>query len=276
MNGGWDVNTHSVSHESGVPPPLSLQTIRTWVECPAMRLRTLSIPEGITTSMKLTIFHSASVYHDGELTYLTVTTTPNNPAADVSWNLTPAAPGQPPTELDKLGGIFFSLERRGVLFGKLSGHLNAKSTGHSISLGDVTDLDIESAAQNLDLDRDADGDGTDELGRGVDEFKIYPAFRRILCHAKKMFRSMTKGIAAGLGYVGMHGTGSLKAFLAGDSSLAPGCDLADIARGPGIVPNYQGMTYAGMRNRVSQDSCGERVVGTANSVSLASERVASG
>ena len=63
---------------------------------------------------------------------------------------------------------------------------------------------------------------------------------------------VTEGIAAGLGYVGVRGTGSLKPCCGANTTLASGYDVLNILS-QGIVPNYQGMTYAGMRNRVSQD-----------------------
>ena len=60
------------------------------------------------------------------------------------WDLTPAAPGQAPTGLDTLGGILYTLQQRGVFTVSLDG--NAKSTARSISLADVTSLDIKSVA----------------------------------------------------------------------------------------------------------------------------------
>jgi len=81
---------------------------------------------------------------------LTVTTSPDDPAADINWDLTPAAPGQTSNGLVTLGGILDTLEQRGVFSAVLDA--NAKSAARSISLADVTNMDIKSAAQNLDLD----------------------------------------------------------------------------------------------------------------------------
>jgi hypothetical protein len=41
---------------------------------------------------------------------LTATTNPDDPAADINWDLTPAAPGQASTGLDTLGGILSVLK----------------------------------------------------------------------------------------------------------------------------------------------------------------------
>ena len=95
--------------------------------------------------MTLNISHPAA----GHAT-LTVTTSPDDPAADIAWDLTPAAPGQSSNGLDTLGGILFTLQQRGVFSVTLDA--NAKSTARSISLADVANLDIETSAQNLDLD----------------------------------------------------------------------------------------------------------------------------
>ena len=80
----------------------------------------------------------------------TVTTSPDDPAADVDWDSTPAQPGQAPTGLETLGGILYTLQQRGVFSVSLDS--NAKSMAKSISLADVTNVDIKNAAVNLDFD----------------------------------------------------------------------------------------------------------------------------
>ena len=250
INGGWDVNTHSVSHEYWDPPASSCGPVGTSV-VPCHAFENLQYTGAIAASVKLTISHSASVCGAGKLACLTVTTSPDDPAADISWNLTPAAPGQPPTGLDTLGGILYTLEQRGVFSVTLDA--NAKSTGHSISLGDVTDLDIESAAQNLDLDEtQMETDEMSWAGAWMNlNFTGLPA-TRVYVMPGSYEDPVTEGIAAGLGYVGVRGTGSLKPCCGANTTLASGYDVLNILS-QGIVPNYQGMTYAGMRNRVSQD-----------------------
>jgi hypothetical protein len=63
---------------------------------------------------------------------------------------------------------------------------------------------------------------------------------------------VTEGIATGLGYAGVRGTGSLKPCCGANTTLATGYDVLNILS-QGIVPNYQGLTYEQMRNRISQD-----------------------
>src|SRR5208282_1714890 len=52
--------------------------------------------------------------------------------------------------------------------------------------------------------------------------------------------------------VGVRGNGSLKPCCGANTTLASGYDVFNVLS-QGIVPNYQGLTYQQMRNRVSQD-----------------------
>jgi hypothetical protein len=63
---------------------------------------------------------------------------------------------------------------------------------------------------------------------------------------------VTENIASSLGYVGVRGNGSLKPCCGANTTLASGYDVFNVLS-QGIVPNYQGLTYQQMRNRVSQD-----------------------
>ena len=67
--------------------------------------------------------------------------------------------------------------------------------------------------------------------------------------------AVTENIASGLGFKGVRGTGSLSStWVRGgaDATLAKGYDVFNILS-QGAVPNYQGLSYQQMRNRVSQD-----------------------
>ena len=138
---------------------------------PCHAFENLQYTGAIAASVKLTISHSASVCGPAKLACLTVTTSPDDPAADISWNLTPAAPGQPPTGLDTLGGILYTLEQRGVFSVTLDA--NAKSTGRQHFAGGCDGSGYRERGAEPGPRRDADGDGGDELGRGVDEFEFY-------------------------------------------------------------------------------------------------------
>jgi hypothetical protein len=63
---------------------------------------------------------------------------------------------------------------------------------------------------------------------------------------------VTENIADSLGYAGLRGTGSLKPCCGANTTLATGYDVFNILS-QGVVPNYQGLSYQTLRNRVSQD-----------------------
>jgi hypothetical protein len=245
INSGWDVNTHSISHEYWDPPASSCGAGGPF-PVPCHAFENLQYTGTIATSVTLNISHSAP----GQAT-LTVTTSPDDPAADISWNLTPAAPGQPSTGLDTIGGILYTLQQRGVFSATLDP--NAKSAARSISLLNVTNMNIESSAQNLDLDET--GLETEEMSWAKGwmnlNFTGLP-LQRVYVMPGSYEDPTTENIAASLGYVGVRGTASLKPCCGANTTLATGYDVFNILS-QGIVPYYQGLTYQAMRNRVSQD-----------------------
>jgi hypothetical protein len=250
INAGWDVNAHSISHEYWDPPAASCGAGGPF-PVPCHAFENLQYTGAIASSVKVTVSHSQSVCGSGKLACFLVTTTPDDPAADITWNLTPAAPGQPLTGLDTLGGILYTLEQRGVFAVSLDS--NAKSTARSISLADVTNQDIGTSAQNLDLDEMQME--TEEMSWALGwmnlNFTGLPA-GRVYVMPGSYEDPVTEGIAAGLGYVGVRGTGSLKPCCGANTTLASGYDVLNILS-QGMVPNYQGLSYQQMRNRVSQD-----------------------
>ncbi|MGA7969327.1 MAG: hypothetical protein WCC32_20670 [Terriglobales bacterium] len=250
INGGWDVNTHSISHEYWDPPAAGCGPGGTF-PVPCHAFENLQYTGAIASTVNLTISHSQSVCGSGKLACFLVTTSPDDPAADITWNLTPAAPGQPPTGLDTLGGILYTLQQRGVFSVTLDA--NAKSTARSISLADVASLNIASAQQNLDLDETQME--TEEMSWALGwmnlNFTGLPS-SRVYVMPGSYEDPVTEGIATGLGYAGVRGTGSLKPCCGANTTLATGYDVLNILS-QGIVPNYQGLTYGQMRNRISQD-----------------------
>ena len=250
INAGWDVNAHSISHEYWDPPAASCGASGT-SPVPCHAFENLQYTGTRATSVRLTISHSQSTCGAGKLACFMVTTSPDDPAADIGWDLTPAPPGQALTGLDTLGGILYTLENRGVFSVSLDG--NAKSMARSISLADVADLDILSAAQNLDLDETQLE--TEEMSWTLGwmnlNFTGLPA-NRVYVMPGTYEDPTTEAIAAGLGYAGVRGTGSLKPCCGANTTLAMGYDVFNILS-QGVVPNYQGLTYSQMRNRVGQD-----------------------
>ncbi len=99
INAGWDVNTHSISHEYWDPPAASCGASGPF-PVPCHAFENLQYTGTVASSVTLNITHPSP----GHAT-LTVTTSPDDPAADINWDLTPAAPGQTSTGLDTLGGI---------------------------------------------------------------------------------------------------------------------------------------------------------------------------
>ena len=245
INAGWDVNTHSISHEYWDPPAASCGASGPF-PVPCHVFENLQYTGTTASSVTLNIAHPTP----GHAT-LTVATSPDDPAADISWDLTPAAPGQASTGLDTLGGILYTLQQRGVF--SVSWDANAKSAARSISLADVTNMDIRNSAQNLDLDETQME--TEEMnwaqGWMNSNFTGLPT-KRVYVMPGSYEDPVTENIAASLGYVGVRGTGSLKPCCGANTTLATGYDVFNILS-QGVVPNYQGLSYQAMRNRVSQD-----------------------
>ena len=245
INAGWDVNTHSISHEYWQPPAASCGANGPF-PVPCHAFENLQYTGNIASSVILNITHPTP----GHAT-LTVTTSPDDPAADISWDLTPAAPGQASTGLDTLGGVLYTLQQRGVFSVILDA--NAKSTARSVSLANVTGIDIFSSAQSLDLDETQME--TEEMSWALGwmnlNFTGLPA-QRVYVMPGTYEDSMTENIAASLGYAGVRGTGSLKPCCGANTTLAAGYDVLNILS-QGVVPNYQNLSYQQVRNRVRQD-----------------------
>ncbi len=245
INAGWDVNTHSISHEYWDSPATSCGANGQF-PVPCHAFENLQYTGTVASSVTLNIAHPSP----GHAT-LTVTTNPDDPAADINWDLTPAAPGQASTGLDTLGGILYTLQQRGVF--SVSLDANAKSTARSISLVNVTNMDIKTTAQNLDLDETQME--TEEMSWAQGwmnlNFAGLPA-QRVYVMPGTYEDPVTENIAASLGYAGVRGSGSLKPCCGANTTLATGYDVFNILS-QGVVPNYQGLTYQQMRNRVSQD-----------------------
>jgi len=245
IDAGWDVNAHSISHEYWDPPAASCVPLDPVVPCHAFE--NLKYVGTKASTVTLNITHPSP----GHAT-LTVTTSPDDPMADISWDLTPPVPGQPLAHFETLGRILATLQERGVFSVTLNS--NAKSNAHSISLADVTNLDIATAARNLDLDETQME--SEEMSWSLAwmnlNFTGLPA-NRVYVMPGTYGDPVTENIAAGLGYAGVRGTGSLKPCCGANTTLASGYDVFNILS-QGVVPNYQGLSYQQLRNRVAQDA----------------------
>jgi len=245
INAGWDVNAHSISHEYWNPPAASCGSSGPF-PVPCHAFENLQYIGSIASSVTLNVTHPSA----GHAT-LTVVSSPDDPAADINWDLTPAAPGQTSNGLDTLGGILYTLQQRGVFSVSLDG--NAKSTARSISLANVSNMDVVSSAMNLDLDETQME--TEEMSWAKAWMNLnltgLPA-QRVYVMPGTYEDPVTENIAASLGYVGVRGTGSLKPCCGANTTLALGYDVLNILS-QGVVPNYQNLSYQQLRNRVSQD-----------------------
>jgi hypothetical protein len=245
INAGWDINAHSISHEYSDPPAANCGTTGPF-PVPCHAFESLQYIGTIASSVTLNIRHPSPGHSS-----LTVSTSPNDPAADISWDLTPAPPGQTSNGLDTLGGILFTLQQRGVFSVILDA--NAKSTARSIALADVTNMDLVTSAQNLNFDETQLE--TEEMNWAEAWMNLnltgLPA-QRVYVMPGTYEDPVTENIAATLGYAGVRGTGSLKPCCGANTTLASGYDVFNILS-QGVVPNYQNLTYQQIRNRVSQD-----------------------
>ena len=245
IDSGWDINTHSISHEYWEPPAATCGANGQF-PVPCHAFENLQYTGTIASNVILNIVHPTP----GHAT-LTVTTSPDDPAADIDWDLTPAAPGQASNGLDTLGGILYTLQQRGVFSVNLDA--NAKSTARSVSLGSVTNMDIMGSAQNLDLDETQMETEEMSWAQGWMDlnFTGLPA-TRVYVMPGTYEDPVTENIAASLGYAGVRGTGSLKPCCGANTTLATGYDVFNILS-QGVVPSFQNFGYQQMRNRVSQD-----------------------
>jgi len=250
INAGWDVNAHSISHEYWDPPAASCGSNGPF-PVPCHAFENLQYVGTKATSVTLTISHSQSVCGAGRVACMIVTSSPDDPLADINWDLTPPVPGEALNGLETLGRILATLQQRGVFSVSLDS--NAKSTAHSVSLADVAGLDIATTAQNLDFDETQLE--TEEMSWSRAwmnlNFTGLPS-SRVYVMPGTYEDAVTEGIAAGLGYAGVRGTGSLKPCCGANTTLANGYDVFNILS-QGAVPYYQGLTYGQMRNRVGQD-----------------------
>jgi hypothetical protein len=245
INAGWDVNAHSISHEYWSPPAASCGT-NGMVPVPCHAFENLQYTGTIASNVSLSIAHPTPGHGT-----LSVTTSPDDPAADINWDLTPAAPGQTSSGLDRLGGILYTLQQRGAF--SVSLDASAKNTARSISLADVTNLDIKNSLQSLDLDETQLE--TEEMGWAQAWMNLnltgLPA-QRVYVMPGTFEDPVTENIAAMLGYAGVRGTSSLKPCCGANTTLATGYDVLNILS-QGLVPGYQNLGYQQMRSRVSQD-----------------------
>jgi hypothetical protein len=262
IDAGWDVVTHSVSHEYWAPPAANCgddsgaslySASATTVPCHA--LINLQYIGGLATTVSLTITHASGA------PTLTLSPSPYSadPAAYHCWDLTPIPPGQnayiPPSgcaEIGTLGAIVSTL----VSSGKYTVSVDslAKGDAHAWGLNDVTISDVKASPVKLDfLENYLETDEMQWAGSWMNYFMTGMPTNRIYVMPSSYGDPQTETIAQSLGYTGVRGTASLKPCCAANTTLANGYNVFNILS-QGSVPSLQNLSYAGMRNVMAADA----------------------
>jgi hypothetical protein len=264
INAGWDVNTHSVSHEywdppaanCGDDPSLTSMYAASATTIPCHAVTGLQYTGTVANTVGLYISHTGGTF-DGVTCptndCMIMSPSPYDACAYHVWDLTPVAPGATAgtNQINLLGMLVSSLPQS--CFSAAAIDSLAKGSAHAYALADVDFADIKAAPVNLNFDENRLE--SDEMGWAQSwmnaNFTGLPA-KRVYVMPGSYEDPATEGIASGLGYVGVRGTGSLKPCCGANTTLANGYDVFNVLS-QGAVPNYQGLTYVGMRHRVSQD-----------------------
>ena len=264
INAGWDVNTHSVSHEYWDPPaancgddpslPSRYAVSATTIPCHAVT--GLQYTGTVASTVGLYISHTGGTFEGVRCptnNCMILAPQPYDGCAYHVWDLTPVAPGGTAgaNQINALGMVASSLSQS--CFSAAALDSLAKGSAHAYALADVNIADIKAAPVSLDFDENLlEGD---EMGWAQSwmnaNFTGLPT-KRVYVMPGSYEDTVTEGIAAGLGFVGVRGSGSLRPCCGANTTLANGYDVFNVLS-QGAVPSYQGMTYVGLRNRISQD-----------------------
>ncbi len=275
INAGWDINTHSVSHQYWNPPSTTpCDDVNGPIPCDAFLLAYV----GPGT-------YTMSITHSGGGGNLTLTTSPYDATCYHSWDLTPVPPGGTAEagQIDALSNIISTLQGQPSCYAVgATAYSNefAKGRAHGWSLantfsspgipGPMTLPSTLPVASSCTATPSTPGCVLfDETNLETDEMTwALTWFNQNLSGLSGLNLSnliyvmpgtygdaLTENVANGLGFKGVRGTGSLTStwVLGGaDSTLAKGYDAFNILS-QGVVPNYQNLSYQQMRNQVSQD-----------------------
>src|SRR5580658_4860004 len=275
ITAGWDINTHSVSHQYWNPPSTTAcDDVNGPIPCDAFLLAYV----GPGT-------YTMSITHSGGGGNLTLTTSPYNATCYHSWDLTPVPPGGAAGsgQIDTLADVVPTLQGQPTCYAVDATAYNnefAKGRAHAFSLADTFSSPGVAGPMTLPTSLPAASSCTatpstpgcvlfDETNMETDEMTwALSWFIQNLSGLPGLNLSnliyvmpgsygdvLTENIANGLGFKGIRGTGSLSStwVLGGaDATLAKGYDVFNILS-QGVVPNYQNLSYQQMRNLVSQD-----------------------
>lgn len=221
INAGWDVNTHSVSHQYFVFP----------------NAFTLQYTGTAASSVTLSISNKQFVI-----------TAPGDPAAQVNWDLSSSGTDIVPSGLDTLGGIVFTLTQRGVF--SVTPDPNMKSAVKSEDLEDVAAQDIKSAPYLLTMDK---------ARLMADEMNWAMAWmnanltglptNRVYVYPGSYEDTSTEAIAAAAGYAGSRGSGVMQPSPNANTVSSTGIDVQNILS-QGIAPYFQNLSDTQLRNKL--------------------------
>jgi len=221
ISAGWDVNTHSVSHQYFVFP----------------NAFTVQYTGTAASSVTLSIANKQFVI-----------TAPGDPNAQVNWDLSPSGTDIVPSGLDTLGGLIFTLNQRGVF--SVSADPNMKSAVKSEDLADLPSQDIKSAPFTLQMDKTRLT--TDEINWAMAWMSAnltgLPA-NRVYVYPGSYEDSSTEAIAVAAGYAGSRGSGTMQPSPNASTVMATGIDIQNILS-QGIAPNFQNLTDVQLANKL--------------------------
>ena len=221
INAGWDVNSHSVSHQYFTYP--NAFTIQ----------YTGTLASNVTLSISNKQF---------------TITAPGDPNAQVNWDLSSSGTDLVPTGLDTLSALVYTLNQRGVF--AITADPNMKSAVKSEDLADVVSQDIKSAPYLLQMDKTRLM--TDEMnwsmawmnanltGLSTTRVYVYPGSHE---------DSSTETIAVAASYAGARGAGSMQPSPLAASTLATGIDVQNILS-QGVAPVFQNLSDAQLMNKL--------------------------
>ena len=222
IDAGWDLNSHSVSHQYFVYP----------------NAFTIQYTGTLASSVTLSISNK----------HLTITA-PGDSSAQVNWDLSSSGTDLVPSGLDTLGGLVYTLNQRGVF--SVTADPNMKTAVKSEDLADVAGQDIKTSSYLLPMDKTRLM--TDEMNWAMAWMSAnltgLPA-NRVYVYPGSYEDPSTEAIAVAANYVGARGSGTMKPSPNADTTLSTGIDVQNILS-QGVVPVFQNLTDAQFANKLN-------------------------
>jgi Right handed beta helix region/Polysaccharide deacetylase len=222
INAGWDLNSHSASHQY------------------------FTYPNAFTVQYTGTLASSVTLSISNQQFTISA---PGDPNAQVNWNLSSSGTDLVPTGLDTLGGLIYTLNQRGVF--SVTADPNMKTAVKSEDLADVPAQDIKTAPYLLLMDKTRLI--TDEMnwaqawmnanltGLPANRVYVYPGSHE---------DTSTEAIALAANYAGARGSGTMDPSPNADTTLSTGIDVQNILS-QGVAPVFQNLTNSQLANKLN-------------------------